>query len=365
MVFSTRQSHPRRIWREVAAVVGVGLVASALVTGCVNGERGGDVDRAAAPSGMTADGSSPGGSAVDGRGVEGFAPDGPGVDGPAREGSARESSAADGPAKKVRSTEASSANSPATFGPSPLPSVFESLSPEGLVAEGFRACMVEAGVPISAVALPDGALYVGFRWQDVESALGRDPAGQVSWAILSENRDPRQVLAKTVAERGGGYVLVVNGADMSGPFETCHGQYPYAQPDYEYDWNPIEEYAQEAEAGAAASTWATCARANGFPDVEDPADLVIDGDGVVEMVIPLSTEPEVFAALLDACPPSISVGDYAVQVHVRPEGPIEARQPGGSFAGAPSSDGDTLTAMYTELMDLFWKAEREAAFQGS
>ncbi|MDR1294993.1 MAG: hypothetical protein LBK59_08560, partial [Bifidobacteriaceae bacterium] len=329
-VFSRRRSFIRRRWREVAGLAGAALLAGAVVAVYVDGERCGGPDGAPVPSGIAGGGAWQEELAADGptenSATDGLAADGPEVDGaaggdPAAEslatqGSAVHRAATDGPAEEGRSTDAPPTDSAATFGPSPLPTVFESLSPEGQMAEGFRACMVGAGVPISAVAMPDGGLYVGFFWQDVESALGRDPAGRVSWAVLSENRDPRQVLAKTVAERGGGYVLQVNGADMSGPFETCHGQYPYVHPDHENNWDPIAEYVQEAERVAAASTWATCARANGFPDVADPADQVVDGKSSVEVVIPLTTEPEAFATLLSECPPAISVSDYRVQVDV-------------------------------------------------
>jgi hypothetical protein len=227
--------------------------------------------------------------------------------------------------------------------------------------------MVEAGVPMGAAAMPDGGLYVGFHWREVESAMGRDPAGRAQWAVLTQiprERDPRQVLAKTVAEYGGGYVLVVDGVDFSGPFETCHGQYPYAEPDYDgyaYGTNPLDEFDGEVSSVMASRTWARCARENGFPTVADPPDPVVDESGLVEVVIPLSTEPAAFEALFEACPLKWTEGGETVWVtNVRAESPSEARGPGGSFADAPATDDKTLRMAHNELMKIYRNADREA-----
>lgn len=261
-----------------------------------------------------------------------------------------------------------SASTPGLLERAPLeaPSAFASLSPEGLVAEGFYACMVAAGVPMGAVAMPDGGLYVGFHWRDVESALGRDPAGQAQWAVLTQfpqEADPREVLAKTVAEHGGGYVLEVDGADMSGPFETCHSEYPYVQPEYDYTYggNPLQEFDGAMWFVVAARTWATCARDNGLPTVADPPDPTVDGHGIVEMVVPLSTEPATFEALFEACPLKWTEDGETVSVaNIRAETSVEARRPGGSFAGTPASEDGRLRAMHNELMKIYRNAEREA-----
>ncbi|MDR1152358.1 MAG: hypothetical protein LBK72_07780 [Bifidobacteriaceae bacterium] len=233
-----------------------------------------------------------------------------------------------------------------------LPIDSSSLSAEGLVAQSFYECLVDAGAPLTAVPLRDGGLYLDFSSHAVDSALGQDPSGAVTWDLISEDRHSSRALAEVVANHGDGYVLEVNGSDLSQQFEACHTQHPYVPPEYGLDVNPLNEVKAEAHALPDTRRWAQCARENGFPTVVDPPDPMADGNSEVIAVVPLTTAPKDLEVLLETCPRYTGTGQHPVVVDVRPESPAQAREPGGSLAGTSSENGDEQTAMYAELMEV-------------
>jgi hypothetical protein len=219
--------------------------------------------------------------------------------------------------------------------------------------------MVDAGAPLTAVPMKDGELYLGFREHDVESALGQDPSGELSWAVLSQGGAPGAALAAVVAEHGPGYVLEVDGTDLSGEFEACHAEHPYTEPRYSSQWTPLEEAEVEWRHVPATRWWARCSRENGFPTVVDPPDPVADGRLSLVAILPLSSEPAELEDLFQVCPLYVSdveVGEKLVTVEV--ESPMVAIESGGSLAGTPRSEYDNLLAKRDELMEICEKADQ-------
>jgi len=171
-------------------------------------------------------------------------------------------------------------------------------------AEALYSCLIAADLPASlkqvesseAVVQFDGHAYSYLLpgWKEGETAGDMGDNGHLDDPI---NLTTWQMAASANSEA----VLVVDGANHTDEFVSCLEKSKYTAPLEERD--PAEEVQAKQPVFDATIRWATCARQNGLLSIEDPSPVVADNWATTPMVtLPVTTTPELFDAVLDACP---------------------------------------------------------------
>ncbi|MDR2379126.1 MAG: hypothetical protein LBD70_06850, partial [Bifidobacteriaceae bacterium] len=97
--------------------------------------------------------------------------------------------------------------------------------------------------------------------------------------------------------------LVIGETDLTDPFAKCLDQSGYVDPGPDPGIDPDEEIRLKQLSLEATLRWLSCARSNGYPELEDPPPLVADDWATQPMArLPLDMTADQLTALLEACP---------------------------------------------------------------
>ncbi|MDR1633466.1 MAG: hypothetical protein LBS27_00755 [Bifidobacteriaceae bacterium] len=183
-------------------------------------------------------------------------------------------------------------------------------------AEDLVACLAAAQIPAKADPLRgDGQLEVFLEigtdyltnWGGGQDARETAPESMLD---LAAKYDPMMELVKEVQAGGSPTAwptaeappyLIIGQADRTADFSACLKSSGYTEP-VEYP-DPDAEIAAKQAILAPTQAWIECARANGFPNIEDPQPIKADEWQTQPKAVLSSTitVPE-FRALLEACP---------------------------------------------------------------
>ncbi|MDR1824403.1 MAG: hypothetical protein LBR27_03585 [Bifidobacteriaceae bacterium] len=95
--------------------------------------------------------------------------------------------------------------------------------------------------------------------------------------------------------------LFIGDTDWTKEWRACLAETGWTSPVYQE--SPEDELKAKQQQAAVATEWASCARANGVPEVKDPTPPVADGWQTTPMaLLPTSITEERLRALLEACP---------------------------------------------------------------
>jgi hypothetical protein len=178
-------------------------------------------------------------------------------------------------------------------------------SDQGLRAEAFYSCLLEAGLPATINRLEwTGDAEVDFEREGHDTMLVIPRQSGFLWAGKSGGEDgqfdPAEQALWQQHVDDPSYFLVIDGVDHSDVLESCLQDSGYVDPGHDTD--PAEELADKQPIAEATNTWIACAREHGMPDLEDPTVQADNYATYPAAVIPLSTTAQELRALLEVCP---------------------------------------------------------------
>jgi len=163
-------------------------------------------------------------------------------------------------------------------------------------AESLYSCLQQAGIPVELKPQENGDAWVGFAVDGKDSVLSTRPDGW-TWAAGAAAEADNEA---AFGDHLGDYWLEINGSDKSAIWQQCNESSKYADPDTAAD--PVEELKSKQAIVDATNAWVDCARAHGFPDLQDVAAATDNWEPYPRADLPLDTTVEDLTDLLKVCP---------------------------------------------------------------
>jgi hypothetical protein len=179
-------------------------------------------------------------------------------------------------------------------------------------ARAMVACLQAAGVPAHQEAVGDPAGQQAVAFPIDEHYLVSYGAGAVRSGGFdltepdAEGLRLRAMAEKYVGAEGGNQAeappfLFIGAADHTEAWAECLSQTGFTEPAWRED-PAVELEAKQRELDATVA-WLDCARANGYPDLEDPAPIKADGYATQPLaLLPADMGEAELRRLLAACP---------------------------------------------------------------
>ncbi|MDR1152959.1 MAG: hypothetical protein LBK72_10925 [Bifidobacteriaceae bacterium] len=172
------------------------------------------------------------------------------------------------------------------------------LAPQRERAEAMAACLAGASISTSLSDQDDG-----------QTRLDIDPSpGPFAWVLAdgtsTQATDAESTEMADAAIADGRSLLWLGGADRTDEYDACVAETQFTQPGPFAD--PATEQRVKQLQTDLNNDFAACARANGFPEVEDQPPPVLDGGATTlpsDIVLPLTMTEEELRGLLTVCPP--------------------------------------------------------------
>jgi len=169
------------------------------------------------------------------------------------------------------------------------------------IAQSYAQCMRDAGITAKLSPNPQGDMTVVMFPGDL--VLVRDPNGMTQVGASSNTDFNNQALIEFYLTPDPRPMLVIDGVDHTGVFLDCLKQTGYdwfaasgeaSTPEYPNQADIVDQWTSALL--QSGTVWAECARAHGWPDVENP----VKDDMAVQL--PYTITEDQLRALLGVCP---------------------------------------------------------------